>query len=236
MNRIVLVGGEKGGVGKSMVAKALADYWLEREVPCVLFDSDRSNPDLYRTFKDVGCQLVVFSEGRRYQDSANPIVNAAIEKNVLVNLPAQCFPSLKQWFEMNALFELAAECGFEFWHIFVTDGAVDSINLMQRTLKYFRDQVRHVIVKNEGLAKFAESGTAWTALEDESLKTLIAEVQAKVISLPQFHGDAELNTIDQKSLTFRKALGSKHFGLISRKRVYRFLQTSYAAFDAAGLY
>lgn len=41
MNKIHLIGGEKGGVGKSVVARLLAQYFIDKEIPFVGFDTDR---------------------------------------------------------------------------------------------------------------------------------------------------------------------------------------------------
>lgn len=104
------IGGEKGGVGKSLVARTLTQYLIDREIPCVLFDTDRSNPDLARIYgKTVKCRLAVFSEGEKYEDTANQVFNTATSQRVLVNLPAQVFPAMRKWFEDNDLFDIAAE-------------------------------------------------------------------------------------------------------------------------------
>lgn len=41
MASIHFVGGEKGGVGKSVAARVLAQYLIEREIPFLGFDTDR---------------------------------------------------------------------------------------------------------------------------------------------------------------------------------------------------
>jgi cellulose biosynthesis protein BcsQ len=40
---IHFIGGEKGGVGKSMVSRLLAQYFIDRNLPFVGFDTDRSH-------------------------------------------------------------------------------------------------------------------------------------------------------------------------------------------------
>ena len=49
---IYLVGGRKGGVGKSMVSMALVDYLQTLDADVLLIDSDTSNPDVWRTYED----------------------------------------------------------------------------------------------------------------------------------------------------------------------------------------
>jgi len=47
---IYLVGGSKGGVGKSMVSIALLDFLTAREQPVLLIESDTSNPDAWKAY------------------------------------------------------------------------------------------------------------------------------------------------------------------------------------------
>lgn len=56
VNPIYLVGGGKGGVGKSVVALALVDHLQRRGVNTVLVENDTSNPDVMRAVHDeVAC-------------------------------------------------------------------------------------------------------------------------------------------------------------------------------------
>ena len=49
---IHFIGGEKGGVGKSMVARLLSQYCLDRQVPHHGFDADSSHGTLSRYYGD----------------------------------------------------------------------------------------------------------------------------------------------------------------------------------------
>ena len=48
--RFILVHGDKGGVGKSFVAQAIADYLLDRGERVAVIDADTANPDVSRMF------------------------------------------------------------------------------------------------------------------------------------------------------------------------------------------
>lgn len=53
MNKpIYLVGGSKGGVGKSMVTMALIEHLKEKFGKVFLVESDTSNPDVFKAYKD----------------------------------------------------------------------------------------------------------------------------------------------------------------------------------------
>ena len=43
LTNIHLIGGEKGGVGKSMVARLLAQYLIDQSIPFLGFDTDKSH-------------------------------------------------------------------------------------------------------------------------------------------------------------------------------------------------
>ena len=51
--RMYWVGGSKGGVGKSMATFALLDYLVERGDKVLLVDCDTSNPDAWKTYREI---------------------------------------------------------------------------------------------------------------------------------------------------------------------------------------
>lgn len=50
MAHIHFIGGEKGGVGKSLVSRILAQYLIDNERPFLGFDTDRSHGALMRFY------------------------------------------------------------------------------------------------------------------------------------------------------------------------------------------
>ncbi len=231
MAEVYLFGGEKGGVGKSFVCRAAIQYLLDRSSPFAVFDTDRSNPDVKRIYHETGCRVAVFSEGEKYEDKANSIYNAAVDKRVLVNLPAQVFIPVKDWFARNELLEIAPEDGVEFYYWFVCDGGYDSLKLFGKSLDYFQSDVPHILVKNWGKCD------DWEPLDnDDHLQSLMAKYKVRVIDFPKFIGNADRNTIDAESLTFGEAREYSKFGSISRQRVKRFLREAYSAFESAGVF
>jgi hypothetical protein len=227
-----LFGGEKGGVGKSLVARTAIQYHLDNNLDFICFDTDRSNPDIYRIYgKILDCQLGIFSEGERYEDTANAIFNAALQQRVLVNLPAQVLIPVKEWFAKNDLLEIASEAGITFWFWFVSDGGFDSLNLLRKTLEHFQDGVRYVVLKNYGKCD------DWEAFDqDKSLQKLLKKYNAQVLDYPKFLGSVVRNRLDAESLTFSEALENPDFGLIEKQRVRKFLRETHAMFQQAGAF
>lgn len=232
MASIHLFGGEKGGVGKSLVCRTAVQYHLDNKLEVSVFDTDRSNPDVRRIYGDAAkCRVAVFSEGEKYEDKANQIYNTALKKRVLCNLPAQVMIPVRNWFENNELLDIAAEDGVTFYQWFVIDGGYDSLNLLGKSLEYFGAAVPHIVVKNNGKTD------DWEAFEqDDDLQALLDANKAIVIEFPKFIGSVERNRLDAENMTFAAAREDKKFGSISRQRVKKFLREAYTAFEASGVF
>lgn len=52
LTRLIIVHGDKGGVGKSFVAQSVADYFLDAGAPVAVIDADTANPDVNRMFEN----------------------------------------------------------------------------------------------------------------------------------------------------------------------------------------
>ncbi|AFY72004.1 hypothetical protein Pse7367_3780 (plasmid) [Thalassoporum mexicanum PCC 7367] len=223
----IIVTGEKGGVGKSFTARALVEYHLDRQLTCIAFDMDRSNPDLKRCYESVmPVRLAVFSESSKLEDAANDTFNSATTCRTICNTPAQTFIPFKIWIEQNDILELAKEASVQLVIWFVSDCGYDSLKLFQRSLHTFGAIIPHVFVKNYGMTE------DWEPFEqDETLQQLLIDYQVQVISLPKFVGNRDRNTIDELSLSFGEAREYEGFGAISRQRVKSFLRKCYQEFD-----
>jgi len=56
---IHLIGGEKGGVGKSLVSRLLAQHFIDRGVSFTGFDTDRSHGALMRFYAGYASPVLV---------------------------------------------------------------------------------------------------------------------------------------------------------------------------------
>ena len=61
MSSINFIGGEKGGVGKSVTARLLAQYLIDKDRPFTGFDTDRSHHSFNRFYADYASPVVVDS-------------------------------------------------------------------------------------------------------------------------------------------------------------------------------
>ena len=227
MFRIDFVGGEKGGVGKSVVARLLAQYYIDKNIPFLAMDADRSHSTLLRFYSDYG-QSVVLDEF----ESADQIVQQALDqdKRVLVDLPSQSKKFLDSWLSENGVMDIAAECGLPvyFWH--VMDDGIDSLNLLSELLAKNYQPAKYVIVKNLGC------GDDFSLFENSPAKHIAEQRGATILELNELHRST-MRKIDRFNFSYWAAANNKETGmgdclsLMERQRVKVWLRNTYKEFD-----
>ena len=147
MNRIHFVGGEKGGVGKSVLARVLAQYYIDKGKPFTAFDADLSHGALVRYYGDYSQPVDIGNF-----ESADQIAEVCAEQgcDVLVDLAAQSARNVDRWMAESGLIEFASEMGLvvTLWH--VMDDGSDSVRLLDKTLATYGAGPQYVIVRNFG--------------------------------------------------------------------------------------
>ena len=221
-----LFGGEKGGTGKSLVARTAAQYHLDRGMDFSLFDADNSADDVKRTYSSVGCGSVIFSENEERQDEPNCLYSSAQKKTTLVNLPPQVGIPLRDWLKRNNLVNRAEDDGVGITYWFVCSGEPASVRLLDEHLSYFQGSINHVLVKN------LMHGNTWEFLdENQSLQPKIKDYEVKVIDFPRFLGRKFLDGIIGKGLTFGEAREYQEFHPLDRSQIAATLQEAYQEFE-----
>jgi len=225
MSHIHFVGGEKGGVGKSVVARLLAQRFVDRSVPFAAVDGDQSSGALLRYYGEY-TQPVDFTA----VESADQIMDRALgsDRRVLVDLPAQSVRSLWKWLAGASVFEFTREMGIPltFWH--VTDGGFASTSELEKALKLFGSEVSHVVVKNHGRSK------DFSQFEQSEAKRVLDALSGKVLELPELEAST-MFAIDRLGSSFWAAIHrNDELALkpLDRQRVRLWLARCYAGLDA----
>jgi hypothetical protein len=198
-----LVDGEKGGVGKSLVSRVMIEYFREKGVPFSAIDADRTNPDVSEIYSDV-CKTAYFSDNERQSRELDRVLDWALEKSVIINLPGQVQTLVKQWLERNELLELAAENNITFVKWFVTNGGYGSVKLFTDSVELYKGKLIHVFVRNEGVCP------EWDHLAANSnLTGVLLLPHVKAINFPKFYY-LERDTVDElKLIAVAKAIRTK---------------------------
>jgi hypothetical protein len=89
-NAIFLVGGGKGGVGKSLMSIALLDFPQESGLAPFLVETDTSVPDVFKSYQEaVGGELVNLDEREGWIDLVNLVERTPPENAIVVNTGAR---------------------------------------------------------------------------------------------------------------------------------------------------
>ena len=228
MSTIHLIGGEKGGVGKSVVARLLAQYMIDHEIPFIGFDTDRSHGSLLRFYADYASPTVIDN-----YESLDAIIETALaqpEQRILVDLAAQTHYPLAQWIEESGVLELAEEMGISICYWNVMDSGKDSVDLLNKLLDQFRSRLNYILVQNQLRDEH------FNILELSGVKERALAFDAKVITIKRLHSPV-MTKIDSNSYSFWAAKNKdteslSALGLLERQRVKMWLNHAYKEIES----
>jgi hypothetical protein len=231
MSTIHFIGGEKGGVGKSVVARLLAQYMIDHEIPFIGFDTDRSHGSLLRFYNEYASPTIIDD----YQ-SLDAIIETAIaqpEQRILVDLAAQTHYPLVQWIDESGVLELAEELDIKVCYWNVMDSGKDSVDLLNKLLDKFRARINYVLVLNQ------VRDDSFTILESSGVKERALAFDAKVITLKRLYAPV-MTKIDSNSYSFWAAKNKDEgnlngLGLLERQRVKIWLNHAYKEIESVGI-
>jgi len=224
MSKIHFVGGEKGGVGKSVVARLLCQYCIDKSLPFAAVDADGSHGTLARHYATYA-RSVDLGEF----ESADTILTLAgdADQRVIVDLPAQSQRSLFTWMAATGAVDLAAENGVRvlFWH--VIDDGKDALITLDRLFAQLDRSVQYCIVKNAG-----RGGKDFSLFEGSPTRARAAELGATIIELPELHA-AAMQKIDRLDASFWAAASNRDYAAdtftrMDRQRISIWLNACYA--------
>ena len=223
ISRVHLIGGEKGGVGKSMVSRLIAQYLIDNALPWIGFDTDRSHGSLMRFYAEHATPVLV----ERFE-ALDQIIEVAVEhpgRRVLVDLAAQTHDPLVKWMDESGVLDMAdlSAITLQYWH--VMDAGRDSVDLLQRLLDRFGQRLRYVLVCNE------LRGDDFGMLQRSGQLDRAVGLGAKVMHIRRLH-DAVMQKIDARNASFWSAghvtgVEGPGLGLMERQRLKLWLHHAY---------
>ncbi|MDR3395421.1 MAG: hypothetical protein P4L70_10520 [Parasulfuritortus sp.] len=224
MSNLHFIGGEKGGVGKSLVSRVLAQYMIDHERPFLGFDTDKSHGSLLRFYSDFTSPTVIDQ-----YESLDRIIESGIEepeRRILVDLAAQTHQFLVQWIEDSGLLDLSGDLGLSlnYWH--VMDSGQDSVDLLRQLLDQFGERLKLTIVLNQ------VRGDRFDILDASGQLDRAKGLGARAITIPRLQ-DSTMQKIDGHSLSFWAAMNNADksntgLGLLERQRIKVWLKKAYS--------
>ena len=220
---IILVGGDKGGVGKSTVARALVDFLSRNGVRFTGYDGDDTNPTFLRFFPDA---VRIHTKNIK---GFEPLINA-LESDAachVVDLGAGTSIVLGQFAEQTGFLELVSQYGARVVVLFVLAPGADSIGLLKTLSEQYGEQVAYVVARSNAIP-----GT-WDLWEgSKARKRLLDELGAVEITIPALDAEA-FSLVDRHSLKWSATPEDKRLSLATRSYVRRWLAKVFAEFEKA---
>ncbi len=231
MTTIHFIGGEKGGVGKSVVARLLAQYMIDLEIPFIGFDTDRSHGSLLRFYTDYASPTIIDN----YQ-SLDAIMETALaqpQQRILVDLAAQTHHPLAKWIDESGVLELATELGISLCYWNVMDSGKDCVDLLGNLLDQYGSRFNYVLVQNQ------LRDDNFNILEFSGVKDRALDLNARIITLKRLHAPV-MTKIDANSYSFWAAKNKdpdnrNGLGLLERQRVKIWLNHAYKEIESVGV-
>ena len=223
--KIYFVGGSKGGVGKSFVSMALADYLTQckgRKIK--LIESDTSNPDVGKTFKeDENTEVISFRLDEA--DGWIELVNICdgSDSDIVVNSAARSNEAVANFGGTltGSLDELKMDI-VTFW---VINRQRDSIELLKKYMEAIPGELH--VVRNT----FYGDAAKFELFKNSKTRT-DAEARGITIDFPDL-ADRVADNIYSNRLTISKALATEPLG--NRAELKRWRSVVWKAFEDIGV-
>lgn len=140
---IYLVGGSKGGVGKSMVTMAVVDLLVSMGESVLLIESDTSNPDVWKTYKEeVDTELVDLDQADGWIELVN-LCESKPESVVVINTAARNNAGVSSYGE--TLNSTLAELKRKLVTLWVINRQRDSLELLKGYMDAIPNADVHVV-------------------------------------------------------------------------------------------
>lgn len=225
--------GVKGGVGKSWCARLDCQRYLDHSQPCFLVDADKGNTtasNYYSNYKYN--KQAFFSEAPERASTANPVLDAALERPTIVNCRAGTNEALLTWLVTKKVPQTASRLGIRMRYMFVSDLEPDSLNLFKPTLETIGQHMPIIFVANLG-----RNTTDLHFFELPRFQALLEQYQVPVLKLGLF--DLEMKKVidgrnkEQKLLTWGEARDYPDFGILGQQEIQSYLEDFYEQLDRA---
>lgn len=141
---IYKVAGGKGGVGKSTTVAGVVDYLQVKEEPTVLIETDTSNPDVFKSYKDevAVAEVIDLDNANGWIDLVN-ICDQHRDHTVVINTGARNEKGVTSYGQ--TLSSTLAEMQRELVTLWVINRQRDSLELLKTYVDVMPESTTHVI-------------------------------------------------------------------------------------------
>ena len=233
----------KGGVGKSVIAALLAQYLHDKNMTVRCVDADPLNKTLagFEALKVAKVDLLEKSERggeridpHRFDELVELVAAQGADSHVIVDAGSSAFIALVHYIVTNEVVAVLTKSGHEvIVHTLVTGGQMlrDTLHGAYQLVGQI-EGVRFVVWLNPFLGPVAADGKTFEQMK--AYQDVKKRIEA-VISLPAFTDELfpqDIASMLADRLTFKEAIGSPAFTLMSRHRLTKAQSEFYSCLDS----
>lgn len=185
-SRIIIITADKGGTGKTMFARVLAHFLIDRGIQTLTYEADPRNVDLERYYGKA------FPLGvKRMNFASSSDVNAFLDRLeetyqvVLLHLPGGAGEFTEVLESKLKLSDIAAENNYRITFVSVLNRGRECLNSLRSLVDTYGDRADYVVVKNlhHGIAE------KFRRFDNSKTKEILQSLNAKMITLPDLDDD-----------------------------------------------
>lgn len=221
--RLILTHGEKGGVGKTTVARLIADYLTSKESAFRAFDAEGAAGQLLR-FHPAQTSAVEVDKAALIAPVLDYLMDGNPKRLALVDLGARSGEDLKEWLYKGGALEEAEAGNLGITVVYVLGGAVDSVGHLKECYGALGNDVDYVVVKNLGVA------TKFDVYDGSNIRKDVLAAGAKELTIPALDGTV-YQSVDKASAAFSAFCEGTEAGYTERRYCRTWLRECYAALE-----
>lgn len=223
--RLILTHGEKGGVGKTTVARVVADFLTSRDISFRAFDAEGATGQLLR-FHPGETASVDVADAASIAPVLDYLMEGSGRKIALVDLGARSGEDVRGWLYRGGALEEAASGRLGITVVYVLGGAVDSVGHLKECFNALGRDVNYVVIKNFGVAgKF-------DVYDHSNIRKDLQSIGTREIAFPALDGSV-YQAVDRASIPFSSFAESQNgkFGFTERRYTRTWLRECFAALE-----
>lgn len=223
--RLILTHGEKGGVGKTTVARVIADFLNARDIEFRAFDAEGPLGQLLRFHPNETAPVDV-SDAASVAPVLDYLMDGGGKPVALVDLGARSGADVKSWLYRGGALEEAEADRLGITVVYVLGGAVDSVGHLKECFAALGRDADYIIVKNLGVAPKFE------IYDQSKIREELQAIGARETTFPALD-PAVYQSVDRASVSFTAFSENQggNFGFTERRYCRTWLRECFAALE-----
>lgn len=222
--RLILVTGDKGGVGKTTTARVIADYMEQGNSNLAFFDTDKTNAT-FRRFIGEKCKLLDPDKQGSLDELIDEVVDLPKGTQVLIDCAARSLDSILDWMDQIEFETVLTDSKLDLAIIFVLGSDKDSLQILSDLhddMDSFEINPQYFIVKNYG-----RSGD-YSQYETSKIREKLKAKKALEICIPSLLERTTL-AMDKNNLRFNEldSASTEKLSITDKQRAKSFIRKSF---------